>query len=868
MKRLCSILISSALLIQVPGPGCYQAWAAGGAQGARPIKAVPAAQPSLLLNPVPNLPVSYQIEPHLLKLPGERAKIYEVPVFQLGASQPQNSDAGAIQEAQDLSRAIYEISTDLNQSPETIQAGLNAAWKEKGANNSVFEANLASIQASKEAKTSGVANLASDPGSETSARKPEKTTKAAPDMGLKGKIVIVKVPEGRRILPEEPEEKKPAASYWRWGGRAYRWVSSALLASLMAFMPLPSPAEPLEFNRETLTLSDGTPLPGFQRPHPNYINHFPMPGYRKYQPPLANHGKLDLAPAGKENEIPPLGGPLESAARPGLWLGKGDNESGNSIQGTALMDGKNLSYANLRFWLPDQFITHGKAMALFKIIYDPRPGMRRQALDAGLVGRTHGLVFRVLQQQRGAQHYTLYRGSYVNRLRLGGFSNQLTLKSGYMTHETKIGRWSKSWEPQYLFGLANTLAYAVTLKELDLIAELGGETLQRKMYGEYDWDHHKIHGGLQAALRLHDNLHVIGNYKYRYMRFNERNYFFADKREDDQVWVGFRYDNQLKGNDRLAAEIVTGSHYISALEADDRIQKVGGSLTVLKTILTAMAQNGDWQNQYSFAVARNLAKNLIGEISYNINEARDGSYKEKLIGAGIRVGLFGGGMDSRRNQRSPDDMYGEHYYQDRGVSFEQSTRQMDSVRKIGETASYLGPAPAPFDKWADYPQDAYQARAGDAFARVWLDAWRLNHNSRFRDQGNEAFILNYFNAAGGAHSVLLAKQRNQVILNDNGLNHKIAVDPNAPLEEQTLAAVRQTAPYLGMPLGNEPVAMGLYGSEVKFNWVPFFGYDFTYLTDPKIAPIILDSLGPTGRRPNFETGAGTTIGLDGWDEQE
>lgn len=895
MKKLCSIILSSALLIQLPGLGFYQAWAEMGAQGARPIKSAPAVQPSLLLGAASNIPVSYQIVPVYLKLPGERAKIYEIPIFQPGASQPQKSDAGAIQQVQDLSQTVSQIPTDKRQSPEIIQADLNAAWKEITSHNTASGANLTSIQAKSADKPTGVANLTANTEDRKLTQEPKKTTKATQDIGLKGRntvsgtvflgekatapqsIVVVRVPEPRRLETEEPSEKKPTASYWRWGGRIFRWASSALLVSLMAFMPLPSLAEPLEFNRETLTLSDGTPLPGFEGPHkgnqeevhPNFINHFPMPGYRAYQPPLQNTGKLDLSPLGQENDIRPLGGPLESAAKPGLWLGKGDNESGNSIQGTALMNGKELSYANMRFWLRDQFFTQGKAMALFRIVYDPAPGMKRQSADLGLVGRTHGLIFRVLQQQRGAQHYTLYRGSYVNRLKIGGFTNQLTLKSGVKTHETRIGRWSKSWESQYLFGVANTLAYAVTLKELELIAELGGETLQTRMYDQYQWDHHKLHGGLQATWRLHDNLHVIGNYKYRYLRFNELSHFFADKPiTDDQMLVGFRYDNQMKGNERLAAEIITGAHYITGAEADDRIQRVGGSLTALKTTLTAIAENGDWRNSYTLGLARQLAKNLIGEITYNINEAKDGSYKERLIGAVIRIGLFGNGIDDRRYKRTGDDIYGEHYYQDRGVSFDQSTRQMDSFRKIGETAYYMGSAPAPFDKWADYPQDTYNARAGDPFARVWLDAWRLNHNSRFTDQGNEAHILNYFNSTGGAYSVLLGKQKNKVILNDNGLNYKIDVDPNAPLEDRTLAALRQTAPYLGMPIGNEPVAMGLYGPEVRFNWVPFFGYDFTYLTDPKISPIILNELGSTAKRPTFETGVGATIGLDGWDEQE
>jgi hypothetical protein len=268
-------------------------------------------------------------------------------------------------------------------------------------------------------------------------------------------------------------------------------------------------------------------------------------------------------------------------------------------------------------------------------------------------------------------------------------------------------------------------------------------------------------------------------------------------------------------------------------------------------------------NNYTIALAKDVAKKFNVEAFFTSQKPTDGSYTQNRVGFSLRYG-FGGGKGkgaplpderSYRPELEQGDPYARRYYQDHQVSLQAMSGQMDSVRKIVEfVGSHVSYSPGPADAYTSTPQETYNGRTADCAGQSWLISKLFNDNASLSGGGNHAYVLNFF-APGVAHSVSLIDEGGKTFVVEYGRLYQIKVPAGASLETQAAAALRQAGPYLNMrPQAGQTVGYQVFGTDAPQ------GRYWGYYADPKTGTLSMDNFTPTADRAPVERGVDVKVG--------
>ena len=561
----------------------------------------------------------------------------------------------------------------------------------------------------------------------------------------------------------------------------------------------------------------------------------------------------------KQADLP--GTPLDSAQAPGLWFGKGDRETGAGWASASQSMGK-LQRAHAE----GSFTTKADGNGLpfdgtgtVNLDYTDQDGISRGKLDVAMMGENFGGSFRLLNQSAGLDKYTLLRAELTRRDSLGPVRNDASVKGGYLFSQLGLqgGQGTADSEGQLLWGAGDTVSSTLDLRVVKLTAEAGADAVWSRMYGQTQWDNYKLHGGAEAVVPLREDLHLMAQYKHRVLEQNPDKYFFMTSRTDDQGIAALAF--QRRG---FGAGVLGGVQKVRGEQADDEIKKGGLWLTAWDTTLTCLAGRGDWTQYVTFALSKKVAKDWDVEAYVNRDQMVRYDYKQDTAGVRVAWG-FGGGAnhgvpDERRYRQTRDDLYAQRFYQDRDLPLDTFEKQTDSIRKVNEwSGKNLSWVTGSDTEFARTPSETYGGRSGDCDEQAWLVSRSLNDNADFRARGGKAYILDYW-TPGAGHGVSLVDEGGKVYLNEYGRIYRINVDPNAPVETQAAAALKQEGGRLALPVQNgKPVQYVVFGTKDS-------GTPMTYFTDPNQAsPWMYDpSFQTASNHPQVETGVNSLLGID------
>lgn len=382
------------------------------------------------------------------------------------------------------------------------------------------------------------------------------------------------------------------------------------------------------------------------------------------------------------------------------------------------------------------------------------------------------------------------------------FSNDAQIKGGALFTKNDIT--GKERPTQILLGFKDTIDAPVLTGRTSLDALLSAELIRALSEKEWSTDSYATEAVLNHTSNLSKKIIWHNKLSHNAISLNKERYFFVDKKIEQKATMALGYNgDRFKIIGLLTAESIKDDGSMIKTRAG---LKIALSDWLLKSYIEkSITNNNARSNQYFASVRKNFKKFAL-ELFYSHKKSKKPWLGENDNFIGFALG-FGLGkshditklMEDDLSNYEKDNFYNLTAYKDHKLAFNESTEQLNNIRKINEWISNITYK----EGWgwvARSPLDVYSERGGDCDEQANWFSWTA------KEHGYKAHVLDYYSGWSGHGVALLEDKKGNTFVAEYGEVYKINVNKNASLEEKAKAALNQCGNALALvPYENEEV---------------------------------------------------------------